>query len=476
MTQIQTFVHTSVTSDFGLSIAQIAEQVKTYGRFAAWLNGDVTRIKEVLEIVKANGVSPAFFAAYEKTEGYNSKWGWLNHTSVNGSPTTDATSVAKWVALQANTMTGSPAWIDYANYNDFVPQSIKDAGNLDFQNMSAGSIGRVVIAGTAAATWEVYYPNGLKKEYNGVQDYGAPITGMMNTITSWGGTISGGGGKPQYPTLPELPITSKYGYRGDIGVPGASHYHWAIDIGSGGNANNPIYATQTGTVRKAGTYSNGGIYVIIQHEGDPYWSRYLHLASYSVTVGQKVTKGEQIGIMGNTGIGSGIHLDFAISKNGTFGNGTDTIDPEKYLQMEFGGGGGVDPQPTGTTGTISNTIQPTNKYETQGALDGMTYYKVKSGDNLSSIASKHKVNMNEILKVQYTGIKNKNVLKVGEVLLLPNTSKPTPTPAKNKIYIVKSGDYLGKIAKNLKVSEKHLVTKNNLKNPDKIFVGQKLVY
>lgn len=143
------------------------------------------------------------------------------------------------------------------------------------------------------------------------------------------------------------------------------------------------------------------------------------------------------------------------------------------------GGGGTDPGTPrpGTNGTISTTIQPTNKYEKEGALDGMTYYKVKSGDNLSAIAKKHNVNLNEILKVQYTSITNKNLLKVGEVLLLPNaTSKAKPAVAKTRTYTVKIGDYLGKIASNLKVSQAHLIAKNNIKNPDKIFVGQKLVY
>lgn len=216
--QLRNFVHTSVSDDFGLTVAQVAEKAKYYGRFYNWLGMDVARVTEVLEIVKARGVSPAFFAAYEKTEGYNSSWGWLNHTYVNGTPTTDAASVADWVVTQSNIMTGGPAWIDYANYKDFVPESVKTAGNADFQNMSAGSIGRVVIAGTAAAAWEVYYPNGLLAEYNGVQNYGAPITNMMESIIEWGGTIDGsggGGGVDPRPTgttghLPNNPTPPQY--------------------------------------------------------------------------------------------------------------------------------------------------------------------------------------------------------------------------------------------------------------------------
>lgn len=198
---MEAFVHSNVGNDFGLTVEQVAEKCKDYGRFKAWLNGDVNRIKEVLNKVKDNGVSPAFFASYEKTEGYNSSWGWLNHTSPNGNPVQDADSVSKWIVTQSNNMNDSPAWIDYANFKDFVPNDVKQKGNADFASMSGGSIGRVVIAGTAAATWEVYYPLGLKKEYNGVQDYGAPINGMIDTIIEWGGFmgVGEGGTDPEKP-------------------------------------------------------------------------------------------------------------------------------------------------------------------------------------------------------------------------------------------------------------------------------------
>src|SRR5699024_11001560 len=100
-------------------------------------------------------------------------------------------SVSQWIVSQSKNTTDKPAWIDYANYKDFVPADIKQKGNADFANMKSGSIGKVIIAGTAAATWEVYYPNGLKKEYNGVQNYEATNNKIIITIEAWGGTIDG---------------------------------------------------------------------------------------------------------------------------------------------------------------------------------------------------------------------------------------------------------------------------------------------
>ena len=99
--KMRKFVHSSINNDFGLTINQVADKCKSYGRFKAWLNSDVTRIKQVLNKVKSLGVSPAFFASYERTEGYNSSWGWLNHTKVNGDPITDATSVSQWIVSQS---------------------------------------------------------------------------------------------------------------------------------------------------------------------------------------------------------------------------------------------------------------------------------------------------------------------------------------------------------------------------------------
>ena len=58
-----------------------------------------------------------------------------------------------------------------------------------------------------------------------------------------------------------------------------------------------------------------GKYVTIDH-GNGYTSRYLHLASVRVNEGDKVEKGQIIGIMGTTGSSTGVHLDFRVMKNG----------------------------------------------------------------------------------------------------------------------------------------------------------------
>lgn len=147
-----------------------------------------------------------------------------------------------------------------------------------------------------------------------------------------------GGGIPHFPTTEGLAITSPYGARTHP-ITGLPDFHAAIDI-TGEGVNHPIYATQTAKVIENTWNDISGWRLRLEHEGDPYFSQYLHMAVQSpIAVGTRVIKGQVIGTMGTTGGSTGIHLDFAIATkaNGFFTiNGT--IDPLIYLGMDFGGG------------------------------------------------------------------------------------------------------------------------------------------
>lgn len=154
------------------------------------------------------------------------------------------------------------------------------------------------------------------------------------------GTVVGGGGSPPaWPTEAGLQITDTYGWRTNP-VTGEYKFHAAIDIGGGGSTH-PLYATQDAIVAYNGTVTNAGYGIRLQHTADPYFSQYLHLDNPSpIPEGTKVTKGQEIGTMGNGGNSTGIHLDFAIATSlGGFFTEEGTIDPEAYLAMSFGGGG-----------------------------------------------------------------------------------------------------------------------------------------
>ena len=82
----------------------------------------------------------------------------------------------------------------------------------------------------------------------------------------------------------------------------------------------PIYATRAGTVTTASYQAGGaGNYVSINH-GDGFASIYMHMTHYVVSAGQKVSQGQLIGYVGQTGVATGNHLHFGISYNGAYVN------------------------------------------------------------------------------------------------------------------------------------------------------------
>ena len=116
-------------------------------------------------------------------------------------------------------------------------------------------------------------------------------------------------------------ITSYFGPR-RASVAGASTYHEALDIAN--SYGTAIYAADGGTVTLSGWYGGLGYCVKIDH-GNGFVTTYGHNSSLLVSVGQHVYKGQQIARMGSTGISSGPHCHFAVTRNGTL------VDPLNYL-------------------------------------------------------------------------------------------------------------------------------------------------
>lgn len=90
-------------------------------------------------------------------------------------------------------------------------------------------------------------------------------------------------------------------------------FHEGVDVSA--PRGTEVIAAEAGVVRLASWAGTAGRAIIIDH-GDGYETRYYHLHSISVQVGQEVEKGDIIGGVGSTGKSIGNHLHFEIRKFG----------------------------------------------------------------------------------------------------------------------------------------------------------------
>jgi murein DD-endopeptidase MepM/ murein hydrolase activator NlpD len=116
-------------------------------------------------------------------------------------------------------------------------------------------------------------------------------------------------------------MASGYGMRID------PHYkvpkmHQGMDFTS--PTGTPIYATGDGVVQRADNNASGyGKHVRIDH-GYGYVTLYAHMSAYKVRAGQKVKRGDVIGLVGNTGKSTAPHLHYEVRLNG------DAINPVNF--------------------------------------------------------------------------------------------------------------------------------------------------
>ena len=102
---------------------------------------------------------------------------------------------------------------------------------------------------------------------------------------------------------------------------------------------------------------------------------------------------------------------------------------------------------------------------------GAVYHVVQRGENLYRIGLRYGVSLWSI--AQANGIVNVNLIRTGQVLLIP-VPVPAPMP-QPRIYIVRPGDTLAAIAWRFGTTVWVIVQANGIWNPNLIYVGQRLV-
>jgi murein DD-endopeptidase MepM/ murein hydrolase activator NlpD len=117
------------------------------------------------------------------------------------------------------------------------------------------------------------------------------------------------------------PVKSGYGLRRSPWN-GAPEHHDGMDIGS--PPGTPVEAPAAGSVVEASSQGDFGKHVMLDH-GNGVRSLYGHLKRVDVKVGQRVAKGQVIGLVGSTGRSTGPHLHYEVLMAGK------PVDPSRFL-------------------------------------------------------------------------------------------------------------------------------------------------
>lgn len=187
-------------------------------------------------------------------------------------------------------------------------------------------------------------------------------------------------------------VTSEYGMRTHPTL-GGQRMHWGIDIALPVGTN--VRSIQGGRVVRvaggcrAGDHSCGGgfgNFVIVQTPSG-HFEQFNHLERLNVSEGQTINPGDAVATSGNTGRGSGPHLDFMVYKPGTQLNQlaagsqsyrTQTINPREY----FGTVTNLEPVPYGGGLPVAQTAAPNEGYSSIArnfTLQEMFRYSPASG-------------------------------------------------------------------------------------------------
>lgn len=177
---------------------------------------------------------------------------------------------------------------------------------------TAGQDGKKVV------TYEIKEANGIALEKNLLSEVvlAEPVKEVVSKGTSSVMVASsrGGSGALTWP-IGNRRINSPFGGR-------SRGYHTGLDIAA--KTGDTVSAAAGGKVVSSGWAGGYGYCVVLDH-GNGLKTRYAHLSATTVSAGQTVLRGEQVGRAGSTGNSTGAHLHFEVIVNG------ETKNPSNYL-------------------------------------------------------------------------------------------------------------------------------------------------
>ncbi len=123
--------------------------------------------------------------------------------------------------------------------------------------------------------------------------------------------------------LETVRITGYFGEQRSFNGGPVQGHHGGTDFGA--NFGTPILATNHGTVVLSGLYYWRGNIVMVDH-GSGVFSLYGHMEERLVAVGDTVTKGQVLGLVGSTGLSTGAHLHWEVAVRGVLVDGLRWLD------------------------------------------------------------------------------------------------------------------------------------------------------
>jgi murein DD-endopeptidase MepM/ murein hydrolase activator NlpD len=154
-------------------------------------------------------------------------------------------------------------------------------------------------------------------DFNEIADDSSIVAGDLLVIP--------GGKKPKVvqPSYTTVPLSQSYFIcptPTPVTVTQGAHWFNAVDLANG-RCGDPVFAAAGGEVQKVAVGSNSGKYITILHPNGAV-TYYGHLASISVSLGDKVSQGQIIGLVGHTGntipageAGCHLHFDVRFATN-----------------------------------------------------------------------------------------------------------------------------------------------------------------
>lgn len=361
------FCKSPINATWGCDINKMKQDFMARSNRARAWGVDVNRLYDT---IKGAGVSPEWFFAYELCEMLSGGLGWLNHTSRHGDAYQDAQYVCDWIKNTSQSNSISPAW--WAPEGS-MPANPALAAKWN-QEFGKGTIGRVYLQGTAAATWDIANATPWPNSY-----IGHPIQQCIGFIKSWGGHNGAGGGGWGWPFTPQdgdKPFALGQSFGPGTGAFRPNGFHDGVDFGAYDHPGSEVHAIHGGTVTHKG-YMYGLENYVVTHSADGfnivYQEAFSSQSQIRVNVGDKVKTGDVIGWRNTDHLHIGVtKKDFMEAVGHSFDAGGGWIDCRELIRN---GGDGTS-TPTEDTTYQENNNGPKPKLTIATVNEGKDYLDI----------------------------------------------------------------------------------------------------